>query len=517
MRRFDFPRTSLVLAALALAGCAAGPPPRGAASIVSLQPEESRFAADFDAFLTASMRRLPTIAALSVAVARSRGPIFVRAYGEADRERHVRATPHTRFYIASSTKSFVALAFAALEQSGRIDLDWTLAELAPDIAFAPEVRAREVTLRHLLSHSHGLSAPAIEFRLAYSGEHDPATLWRLLRGVRANARAPLGTFAYSNLGYNIAALLIERRLGRRWQDLLEAEVLRPLRLRETMAQGLTRTRAPLALPYAGLASGGPARVRLAKTDATMQSAGGMYASAADMGRWVALQLAAEKGAADLPIAAAMVARTHVPVVAMELSFGPFARRGYGLGWYSGPYRDEMLYHSFGSFPGARAHSSFLPARDIGVAITTNDEDAGFLFVDVAAAFAYDWFLLGPEAAARNAEEALARLEAQAARQVQANASDRARRAARTWRLTLPPAAYHGLYCNEDLGRMAIGGGAGRLEARMGVLRSAVEPYDEADSARAELIPGSGQVLQFTLAGGRVTGLRTQGLAFARCG
>ena len=516
MRRFDLLRSAILPAALAIAGCAAGHRPLEAAATVVLEPEESRFAADFDAFLTAAMRRMPMIPALSVAVSRSRGPIFVGAYGEADRERHVRATPHTRFYIASSTKSFVALAFARLAAEGRIDLDWTLADLAPEIAFAPEVRAREVTLRHLLSHSHGLVVPGIEFRLAYTGQHDQATLWRLLRGARPNPRAPLGSFNYGNLGYNVAAMLIERRLGRRWQDLLEEQVLRPLRLDETFAQGLARSRAPRAAPYSSLAPGGPERLRLAKSDAILQSAGGMYSSANDMGRWVALQLAAERNLAGLAFPASLVAGTHRPVARMDLRFGPFARTGYGLGWYSGDYRGETLYHSFGSFSGARAHTSFLPARDIGVAITTNDEGAGFMLVDVAAAYTYDWFLLGRDAAARNAEEALARLESEAARQTEAFRADRARRAARPWRLSLPAAAYRGRYCNAERGTMTIAGRGGALAVRMGMLSADAEPYTDVDTARVALIPNTGQVFQFARDGARITALRVDGSEFRRC-
>jgi CubicO group peptidase (beta-lactamase class C family) len=515
-RRGTLRRAWLVLAALALLPAPAAAQTRSGVLPVPTAAQEGRFAADFDAFIAASMRRLPMIPALSVAVSRSRGPIFVRAYGEADRERHLQATPHTRFYIASSTKSFVALAFARLAAERRIDLGWTLAELAPDITFPPEVRAREVTLRHLLSHSHGLIVPGIEFRLAYTGEHDRATLWRLLRGARPNPRAPLGSFNYGNLGYNVAAMLIERRLGRRWQDLLNEQVLRPLRLDETFAQGLQRSRAPRAAPYASLAPGGPERLRYAKSDAILQSAGGMYSSAGDMGRWVALQLAAERNQAGLAIPASLVAGTHRPIARMDLRFGPFARTGYGLGWYSGDYRGETLYHSFGSFSGARAHTSFLPARDIGVAITTNDEGAGFFFVDVAAAFAYDWFLLGPEAAARNGEEALARLEAEAARQAEAFRADRARRAARPWRLSLPVAAYRGRYCNDERGTMTLAGRGATLEVRMGLLRADAEPYTDVDTARVALIPNTGQVFQFTRDGGRITAVRTEGSEFRRC-
>lgn len=498
--------TALAIAALAAPdGATAGSQARTAAAWPA--PQDARFAADLDRFTAEALARFPTVPAIGVAVVRSRGPLFVRSYGMADRERGLRAGPATLFYIASSTKSFVGLMFARLAAEGRIDLDWTLAELAPDIRFAPEVRANEVTLRHLLSHSHGMVHGGIEHRLAYTGEHDPATLWRLLATLKPNPRAPLGTFNYGNLGYNVAALLIERRLGDRWQDLVERELFRPLRLRRTLAQGIGRPGLPLAAPYAARE-----RLPVAKTDATLQSAGGIYATMDDMARWVQLQLTAERG--DTAAASSRV--THRPVVTMDQSFGPFARRGYGLGWYSGPYRNEPLYHSFGAYIGARAHTSFMPSHDLGVAVMSNDEEAGFLLVDVIAAYAYDWAMIGPDAAAAAGRERLAELERGMTRERERRAADRARRAGRTWRLTLAPAAYAGRYCNAERGTLEVGAAGGGLTARMGVLRAAAEPFTDPDSARVELIPNSGEVIQFVVADGRVSGARIGGSAFDRC-
>ena len=499
----------LLTASLGVAGCTTMSASQRSAA-VALTAEESRFAADLDRFVTAALARFPTVPAMGVAVSRSRGPIFVKSYGMADRERARAAGPDTLFYIASSTKSFVGLMFARLAAEGRIDLDWTLAELAPDVQFAPDVRAREVTLRHLLSHSHGLVHSGIEYRLAYTGEHDPATLWRLLSSLRANARAPLGTFNYGNLGYNVAALLIERRLGLRWQDLLEREVFRPLGLRHTMAQDIGRPGLPLTAPYAALE-----RLPVVKTDATMQSAGGIYATMDDMARWMTLQLAAERPNGTI-LAGAIVQRTHRPVATMDERFGAFARRGYGLGWYSGPYREEPLFHSFGSYVGARAHTSFMPSRDIGIAVMSNDEEAGFMLVDVIAAYAYDWFIIGPEGAETVARETLDRLQGEITRHRERMASERARRAARTWQLSQPAAAYRGRYCNDERGTVEVGGSGDTLSIRMGLLRTQAEPYADPDTARVALIPSQGDVMQFRMEGGRPVGLRLGNNDFTRC-
>jgi len=315
-----------------------------AAPITGPSTQDQAFAADFERFLEQAMARFPSMPAISVAIVHRGVPVFVKAKGRADIEAGIRATPDTPFYIASSTKSFVGTALALLDARGTIDLDWTMRELAPDVAFAPDIPADKITLRDLLSHRHGLAGDAMAFRLAYSGDYDAATLSRLLAQIKPDPETPFGTFRYGNSGYNIAALLIERRTGRRWQDIVQGELLGPLAMTETLTEGLAnRSGPPVAAPYRGAE-----RLYLVKDDRTMHAAGGMYASANDMARWLALQLA------DGGELAQAAAAARAPVAALDTSFGPFRRTGYGLGWYAGPYAEQTLYHAFGSFVGARA-------------------------------------------------------------------------------------------------------------------------------------------------------------------
>lgn len=472
-----------------------------------LSAQDQAFAADFGRFLDTAMARLPSVPALSVAVVHQRAPVFVGAKGRADVERGVAATADTPFYIASSTKGFVGTALALLDTRGTINLDWTMHELAPDVAFAPDIHADKITLRDLLSHRHGLAGDAMAFRLAYSGEYDAAVLARLLAGLKPDPETSAGTFRYGNIGYNVAALLIERRTGRRWQDMVAAEVLDPLGMTDTMTEGLAArgARAPVAAPY-----NGGERLYLVKADATMHAAGGMYASANDMARWLMLQLA-DKG--EL---AAAAAAAREPVATLDAAFGPFRRTGYGLGWYSGAYDDATLYHAFGSFTGARAHVSVLPAAGIGVAVATNDEGAGFRLVDLAALYAYDWYRHGAAHADARAAEQIEALAGQWAKQVEKVAAQRAERAARVSQLTLPPAAYAGYYCNADFGTISVTPQGAQLDLAMGRLHARTEPGTAPDTVRAELIPGQGEEYRFIVAGGVATAIEAFGSRFDPC-
>lgn len=500
---------------LAASTAAAQPAP----SLSSARPADvRRFAADFDAFLSGMTARFPDLPSLTVVVTRSSGPIYARSFGRADLASGRAATPDTLYYIASSTKSFLSLAFAALAARGEISLDWALAELAPDVRFPPELQADRVTLRHLLSHTHGLTGTGIAYRVAYTGEHDPATLWRQLPRLRPNREAPLGTYRYTNLGYNVAAMLVERRLGRRWQDIVDREVLVPLGMTHSLTQGTDRARRrlPFAVPYTTMTPAGSAPVYLLKHDDTMQSSGGMFASASDVARFLRAQLAAEQGRGTGRLSAAVIAGTHRPIARIDERRDVFPASGYGLGWYSGEVSGTTLFYSMGGFPGARSHMSFMPGRDVGVAALTNDDGIGVPLADLAAKYAYAWFAEGPEAAGATGTQWLERISQQFTRLRAGVTSARAEQAARPWRLSQPIAAYTGRYCNEDYGTIVISDHGGRPAMAMGRLRANATPFDRPETVRVEPVPGEGRLLSFTLEGGRATALVFDEDRFTRC-
>jgi hypothetical protein len=242
----------------------------------------------------------------------------------------------------------------------------------------------------------------------------------------------------------------------------------------------------------------------------------MYSSASDMARWLQVNLAAARGTPS-PLPAAVVAATHAPVATLDQRFEMFHRSGYGLGWYSGEYEGETLFHSFGGFAGTRAHVSFMPSRDLGVAVLANDQGAGFILADVVAVFAYAWFAEGPEAADRAGREMVDRIVERATTRPARIAAERAERARRPWRLSLPRAAYAGLYCSVEYGTMTIAERDGRLAVAIGRLRAEAEPFTEEEAVRIEPVPGSGTVLRFRIEDGSVAGVEGLDARFRRCG
>jgi len=499
-------RRSLLIGAgaSALAACASTPD----TSAVTLP-----FAADLDAHIEAAMERIGVVPGLSVA-AYSRDGVYAKGFGFADLEARTLVDANTAFYIASSTKPFTALALASLQTRGEFDFDATLASYAPDAHFPDAVRPNEVRFRHLLSHSSGISNHGAGYRLAFSGEHDPATLWRLLALSTANTEHPLGQFDYTNEGYNIATIMTDRKLGIRWQDLLQREIFAPARMtRATAYMSRAKAQGVVAKPYLASMPEGPTPVYLEKTDQTMQSAGGLVMSAHDGARWIELMVEDGRigGRQVVPAAAVQMVRERQVSFAAESDV--YQRDGYALGWYLGPHRDEALLHHFGGFAGARAHVSFMPARHVGVTAFVNDSTGSATIVDAIANYIYDRTANRADADAKF-EEAVSAVVASVERSRNRIAADRAARANRAWTLTRPHADYAGRYLSDSLGTMEISVSAQEIEVRAGVMHAIATPFTQPDSIRVELSPGQGWAIAFEMGEHGPTALSIMGERFA---
>ena len=86
------------------------------------QGAESDFVTAYDAYIRNTMEKIQDVPAIAVVVIKDDKPIFVKAYGMADKEAGVKADTDTMFYIASSTKAFTALAAEMLDKECKIRL-----------------------------------------------------------------------------------------------------------------------------------------------------------------------------------------------------------------------------------------------------------------------------------------------------------------------------------------------------------------------------------------------------------
>ncbi len=152
--------------------------------------------------------------------------------------------PDAPLCACSTTKVAVAMAVMSLVQDGTLDLDARVLELDPELPFADRAHARQITLRHLLSHASGLDD-------TNEVEPDPRAALARLSPVAAPGR----TFRYSNVAFDIAHEIAARVAGVDAFGLLHRRVLGPL--------GMTATRPSAAFPRGVLATTARDLMRLA--------------------------------------------------------------------------------------------------------------------------------------------------------------------------------------------------------------------------------------------------------------
>ena len=157
-------------------GLLASPSPAAVRSVEQAQV----FRSEAEAWIGGVLDRMEVVPGLALSVVVGDSVVLAEGYGLADVENVVPATGETVYYIASATKPFTALMALVLESNDVVDLNSTLAGHLPGVTMADSLRPEEVRLRDLLTHTSGIANGPITGRLAFTGEHDPETLWRLL-------------------------------------------------------------------------------------------------------------------------------------------------------------------------------------------------------------------------------------------------------------------------------------------------------------------------------------------------
>jgi CubicO group peptidase (beta-lactamase class C family) len=483
---------------------------------------EKDFIKAYDAYISKTLSAVPDLPGIAIVVIKDDKPIFLRAYGLADREAGIKADTDTLYYIASSTKSYTALVAAMLDKEGKIKLADPLTKYTPGVRFKSEIPDK-IAVRDLLTHTSGLRNGALVNRLAFTGQIDQSEIDHVFaEGTTFNASS-FGTYNYTNLGYNIYGLALHYHLNRKWQDLLQERIFTPAGLEHTTAY-VSKARAKkykIAAPYVvdsdAANAGKMVRSQLEKTDENMQSAGGIFTSISDLGRWINLNMNGGKLDGKQVVPAELISQAQTGYTKSTRNEPPFSGDGeYGLGWQIGTYHNEKVIYHHGGYPGYRSHVSFMPNKRVAVGVLVNNDGLGGRVADMLAAYAYDWWLR------------TANLEADYDKQLQDTvqeyesrkkgiAGEAAARAKREWLLTKPFTDYAGQYRNDLMGTIEIIARDKALAVRMGNVNTLATPYTQPDTVRLVMLPGgNGEVITFMKdADGKIGSFNFNGIIFTK--
>ena len=297
-----------------------------------------------------------TVPGASVVVI-SDGRVTVRrAYGMADLERRVAATPETDYRLASVSKQFTAMAVMLLVKDGKVRYDQAVREFLPELPAA----ARAVTVRHLLNHTSGLWDYEDLIPDSRTAQLDGRDVLALVVS-KDSLYFPAGSqYRYSNSGYVLLGLIVERVSGMTFPEFLQTRIFRPLGMGASVAHVEGSDTVPRRA-YGYSPRGGT----FVPTDQSVTSAtlgdGGIYTNVDDMVHWDR----ALYGDTALVDAAALELATTPP----QLPGG--ADTQYGFGWFVDHYRGEKRWRHTGETSGFRNAIQRYPDRRVTIVILTN--------------------------------------------------------------------------------------------------------------------------------------------------
>ncbi|MGY1424740.1 serine hydrolase domain-containing protein [Lysobacter sp. A289] len=290
----------------------------------------------------------------SLLVIKDGEPVVRRSYGRSDLERGFEAGPATNYRLASITKQFTAAATLLLAEDGTLDLDDPLRQWLPSLPDA----ADGITLHHVLSHTSGLIDYEDVIPPTMTGQLHDADVLRLLEGQVQTYFEPGSDYRYSNSGYALLALIVERASGRDFPAFLRERIFLPLGMHDTLAYVQGGPEVPnRAFGYSQV-DGQWTRTDQSQTSAVLGD-GGIYSSIDDLAKWDAA-LYDDRLLSDESRRLAFTAVTPTDDPTVE----------YGYGWR---ITGDRLWHS-GETMGFRNVIVRNPQQGLTVVLLSNRND-----------------------------------------------------------------------------------------------------------------------------------------------
>src|SRR5215472_2767339 len=304
---------------------------------------------------------------VSIAIVRRDGPEWVGGFGKSNVAGDREVTPETLFRIGSTSKAFASLSILMLVDQGKLSLNDPVHKLVPEVWFENRWESTDpVRVVHLLEHTTGWddmhlreyandTPPTMGLREALNYDHHSRiSRWR-----------PGTRMAYCNSGPAVAAYIVEKLTGQRFEDFVEQNLFRPIGMD-------TATYFPPSPGTATTLYHDDGVTPYPYWNILYRPAGSINASAKDMAAYVQFYLnrGAVNGVQVVP--AANIDRMENPASTWAAKEG--MKVGYGLSNYWS-IRDGYVYHGHdGGVEGGLTQMAYMPDYGVGYFFSINSEN-----------------------------------------------------------------------------------------------------------------------------------------------
>ncbi len=318
----------------------------------SIAPDGQALDTALDTYLRAAARNEQFSG--TVLLARDGKPIFLRSYGMANYELGVPNSADTVFRLASLSKQFTALAVMQLQEQGRLRVDDPICRYLSDCPASWQ----PITIRQLLNHTSGIpnfsSLPDWDEVLSRR-DYTPAELVALFRDLPLKF-TPGERYDYSNSGYHLLGLVIERVSKMGWGEYVKQRIIDPLGMRHS---GDDNTRVLIPNRASGYYSLGTTFINAPIISRTVgYAAGGLYSTVGDLLLWDR----------------ALVPGRLVSQASLDEMFTP-VKNNYGFGWRIGERFGRREMDHSGSDNGFSTYIIRFPTDNLTAIVLSNSDRA----------------------------------------------------------------------------------------------------------------------------------------------
>jgi D-alanyl-D-alanine carboxypeptidase len=293
------------------------------------------------------------IPGISVLVMRDDQVLLRDAYGKANIELDVPATPDNVYNVGSIAKTFTALTVMSLVEEGKLSLD---DKVSKHVAKAPESWS-EVTVRNLLSHTSGIPEYALIEGLGLIDEYTREFWWEKIGPLpldfKTNTR-----FAYSNSNYTVLSEVIEKVGGKPYYEAVKERVFDKAGLTNSKFRQTNEIVPKLATGY--YKAGNTMIVSPSEASSSAYGAGGIVTTVDDLAKFLH---AVRDGRVVSPSTLKQMQTMNRTADGRKTT--------YGLGWFVRDLNGHPMYSHGGNTAGYSAGMAYFPDENLTVVVAGN--------------------------------------------------------------------------------------------------------------------------------------------------
>lgn len=332
--------------------------------VAEANPHVGRAIEEWESFvqMTLANRQAPGAA---VAIVRDTSIIFLKGFGLREWGKPDSIDAHTVFRLGSVSKSVAATLAAVLVNEKVIHWDDPVIKYLPSFRLKTTKATQALTIRHILSHTEGLPYHAFTDLVDQNAPVD--TLIRYLANLDLTSE-PGQLYSYQNVGFSLIGKIAEAALHKPFEEVITQKLFAPLRMYDASASYEKMMAAKdVAKPHRQTFP-----MAISKTYYSVAPAGGINASASDMGRWLQALM---RNPEVLPRERVDEMLTpQVRAVARNMNFWswkPVRRSYYALGWRLVTFKDDTIAYHGGYVNHYRCEVAIDRKKKVGIVVLVN--------------------------------------------------------------------------------------------------------------------------------------------------